>query len=55
MIEIWIDLATESKNFFALKQYKTIANRYDKRAINFLDAVYLATAIGEALPITRLS
>lgn len=34
------------ENFFAqLKQYRAIATRYDKRAINFLGAIYLAAAI----------
>jgi transposase len=34
------------ENFFAkLKQYRAIATRYDKRAINFLDAIYLAAAV----------
>lgn len=31
------------ENFFAkLKQYRGIATRYDKRAVNFLGAIYLA-------------
>ncbi|BAC89568.1 gsl1627 [Gloeobacter violaceus PCC 7421] len=34
------------ENFFArLKQYRAIATRYDKRAIHFLGAVYLAAAV----------
>ena len=34
------------ENFFArLKQYRAIATRYDKRAVNFLGAVYLATIV----------
>jgi transposase len=34
------------ENFFAkLKQYRAIATRYDKRAINFLGAIYLAAAV----------
>ena len=34
------------ENFFAkLKQFRAIATRYDKRAINFLAAVYLASTI----------
>lgn len=34
------------ENFFAkLKQYRAIATRYDKRAINFLGAIYLASAV----------
>lgn len=34
------------ENFFAkLKQYRAIATRYDKRAINFLGAIYLAASI----------
>ncbi len=34
------------ENFFAkLKQYRAIATRYDKRAKNFLGAIYLAAAI----------
>jgi transposase len=33
------------ENFFAkLKQYRGIATRYDKRASNFLGAIYLAAA-----------
>ena len=33
------------ENFFAkLKQYRGIATRYDKRAVNFLGAIYLAAA-----------
>ncbi|NEO94239.1 transposase [Moorena sp. SIO3I6] len=33
-------------NFFAqLKQYRGIATRYDKRAINFLGAIYLAATV----------
>jgi transposase len=36
----------ESENFFAkLKQYRAIATRYDKRARNFLGAIYLAAAV----------
>ena len=34
------------ENFFAkLKQYRAIATRYDKRAPNFLGAIYLAASI----------
>jgi transposase len=34
------------ENFFArLKQYRAIATRYDKRAINFLGAIYLISAV----------
>ena len=34
------------ENFFAkLKQYRGIATRYDKRAGNFLGAIYLAAAV----------
>ncbi len=34
------------ENFFQkLKQYRAIATRYDKRAINFLGGVYLAATI----------
>jgi transposase len=34
------------ENFFAkLKQYRAIATRYDKRAVNFLAAVHLAAAV----------
>lgn len=34
------------ENFFAkLKQYRAIATRYDKRAENFLGAIYLAAAV----------
>ena len=34
------------ENFFAkLKQYRSIATRYDKTAINFLGAVYLAASV----------
>ena len=34
------------ENFFArLKQYRGIATRYDKLAINFLSAIYLASTI----------
>nr|WP_246067921.1 IS5 family transposase [Legionella geestiana] len=34
------------ENFFAkLKQYRAIATRYDKKARNFLGAVYLASAV----------
>lgn len=34
------------ENFFAkLKQYRAIATRYDKRAANFLGAVYLAASV----------
>lgn len=34
------------ENFFAkLKQYRVIATRYDKRAVNFLGAVYLAASV----------
>jgi transposase len=34
------------ENFFAkLKQYRAIATRYDKRAVSFLGAVYLAASV----------
>jgi transposase len=34
------------ENFFAkLKQYRAIATRYDKRASNFLGAIYLAASV----------
>jgi transposase len=34
------------ENFFAkLKQYRAIATRYDKRARNFLGAIYLAATV----------
>ena len=34
------------ENFFArLKQFRAIATRYDKRAANFLGAIYLAASI----------
>lgn len=34
------------ENFFAkLKQYRSIATRYDKTAVNFLGAIHLAAAI----------
>ncbi|MGL9721032.1 transposase, partial [Symbiopectobacterium sp.] len=34
------------ENFFArLKQYRAIATRYDKTAINFLGAIHLAASI----------
>ena len=34
------------ENFFAkLKQYRAIATRYDKTAINFLGSIYLASAV----------
>ena len=34
------------ENFFAkLKQYRAIATRYDKRAVSFLDAIYLAASV----------
>jgi len=34
------------ENFFAkLKQYRAIATRYDKRAANFLGAIYLAATV----------
>jgi transposase len=33
------------ENFFArLKQFRAIATRYDKRAVNFLGAIYLAAS-----------
>ncbi|WP_442937753.1 transposase [Nostoc sp.] len=35
-----------SENFFAkLKQYRAIATRYDKRASNFLGAIYLTASV----------
>ena len=34
------------ENFFArLKQFRAIATRYDKRAANFLGAIYLAASL----------
>jgi transposase len=34
------------ENFFArLKQYRALATRYDKRAVNFLGAIYLAATV----------
>ena len=34
------------ENFFArLKQYRVIATRYDKTALNFLGAIHLAAAV----------
>jgi hypothetical protein len=37
---------TFSSAFFAkLKQYRAIATRYDKRATNFLGAIYLAASV----------
>ena len=34
------------ENFFAkLKQYRALATRYDKRAISFLGAIYLAASV----------
>lgn len=34
------------ENFFArLKQYRAIATRYDKKACNFLGAIYIAGAV----------
>ena len=34
------------ENFFArLKQYRAIATRYDKLAVNFLGAIYLAASV----------
>ena len=34
------------ENFFArLKQYRAIATRYDKTALNFLGAIYLASIV----------
>ena len=34
------------ENFFAtLKQYRALATRYDKRAVSFLGAIYLAAAV----------
>jgi len=34
------------ENFFArLKQYRAIATRYDKHAVNFLAAIYLAASV----------
>ena len=34
------------ENFFArLKQYRAIATRYDKTALNFLGAIYLAAIV----------
>jgi transposase len=34
------------ENFFCkLKQYRAIATRYDKRAVNFLASIYLASTL----------
>ena len=34
------------ENFFAkLKQYRAFATRYDKRAVSFLGAIYLAASV----------
>jgi len=34
------------ENFFAkLKQFRAIATRYDKRSVNFLGAIYLASSV----------
>lgn len=34
------------ENFFAkLKQYRCIATRYDKRALNFLSGIFLASSV----------
>lgn len=34
------------ENFFAkLKQYRAIATRYDKKAVNFLGSIYLAASV----------
>jgi transposase len=34
------------ENFFAkLKQFRAIATRYDKRAVNFLGAIHLAATV----------
>ena len=34
------------ENFFAkLKQYRAIATRYDKTAVNFLGSIYLASSV----------
>ncbi len=34
------------ENFFAkLKQYRALATRYDKRAVSFLGAIYLAASV----------
>ena len=34
------------ENFFAkLKQYRALATRYDKRAVSFLGALYLAASV----------
>jgi transposase len=39
-------LAISLKNFFAkLKQFRAIATRCDKRAVNFLGAVYLLASV----------
>ena len=52
--EIYTKLDNEIENFFAKlivsgdptrKQYRAIATRYDKRAVNFLGAIYLAAAV----------
>jgi hypothetical protein len=46
MIETCTKHDNGSENFFAqLKQYRAIATRYDKRATNFLSAIYLAAAV----------
>jgi transposase len=39
------------ENFFAkLKQYRAIATRYDKRAVNFLGAIYLTASVALDFP-----
>jgi transposase len=46
MTKIYTKRDNEKENFFAqLKQYRAIATRYDKRAINFVSAIYLAAAV----------
>ena len=36
-------MQNDIENFFArLKQYRALATRYDKRAVSFLGAIYLA-------------
>ena len=45
-IEIYTTLDNEIENFFAkLKQYRAIATCYDKLAVNFLGAIYLAASV----------
>lgn len=42
----WYQARHLIENFFArLKQYRALATRYDKRARNFLGAIYLAASV----------